>query len=481
MVRVVIVNFNGGTLVERCVASVLDHPPRPGGNDAVMQVVVVDNASTDGSADALERTFAGSVTVARNTTNAGFVAANTAMDNATMTQRFGLPAASVVMLVNPDATVTEGCLTTLVDALDADPRIGAASPCMLFAHRFADVTVDAPSHPVSGDPRDLACRLVGLSVDGLDVARSLHPGGGVHDVEWSGSEPFRWLGAHATIGVPVPLPVHDPPPGGGNHRVCLNLMAPTDVTVHVTAPTAPTAPTATDPPDAGARPDSTRSVGVGPIPADVCVDIPVGGGHERVANAGTVVFTNASGADRGHYQPFGAPYDTPGDLFAWCGGAVALRSGYLNDVGLFDDNLFLYYEDVDLSWRGLRRGWRHVYVPGAVVRHVQGASGGSLSDTFVVHTTRNHLVVALRNASWPVVARAWGVALGHLWASLRYEVVAPLVRARRPQLRMLTLRLRGVVGAVVATPGALGARWRIGRNATVSRATVETGLAALKV
>ena len=56
-------------------------------------------------------------------------------------------------------------------------------------------------------------------------------------------------------------------------------------------------------------------------------------------------------------------------MFAWCGGAVLLRRRYLDDVGLFDERFFLYYEDTDLSWRGRLRGWRYVYVPGAVVRH----------------------------------------------------------------------------------------------------------------
>ena len=39
-------------------------------------------------------------------------------------------------------------------------------------------------------------------------------------------------------------------------------------------------------------------------------------------------------------------------MFAWCGGAVLLRPTYLDEVGLFDERLFLYYEDTDLSWRG---------------------------------------------------------------------------------------------------------------------------------
>jgi GT2 family glycosyltransferase len=43
-------------------------------------------------------------------------------------------------------------------------------------------------------------------------------------------------------------------------------------------------------------------------------------------------------------------------IFGGCGGAVAYRREMLNDIGLFDEDLFMYLEDVDLNWRAQLAG-----------------------------------------------------------------------------------------------------------------------------
>ena len=63
------------------------------------------------------------------------------------------------------------------------------------------------------------------------------------------------------------------------------------------------------------------------------------------------------------------PRSSPGAGAACCCGPTTCE-----DVGLFDERFFLYYEDTDLSWRGRGRGWRYRYVPEARVRHIHAAS-----------------------------------------------------------------------------------------------------------
>ncbi|MDR2431228.1 MAG: glycosyltransferase, partial [Candidatus Margulisbacteria bacterium] len=61
---VIIVNWNVKTLVCRAVAAVLKNPP-----DLSYEIIVIDNASTDGSAEELERLFGGRIKLLRSPRN----------------------------------------------------------------------------------------------------------------------------------------------------------------------------------------------------------------------------------------------------------------------------------------------------------------------------------------------------------------------------------------------------------------------------
>ncbi|MDQ5825514.1 MAG: glycosyltransferase family 2 protein [Chloroflexota bacterium] len=61
-------------------------------------------------------------------------------------------------------------------------------------------------------------------------------------------------------------------------------------------------------------------------------------------------------------------------LFA-SGGAMLVHRRTFLDVGGFDPGFFAYFEDVDLGWRLWVLGYRVVYAPDAVVRHIGGATG----------------------------------------------------------------------------------------------------------
>jgi N-acetylglucosaminyl-diphospho-decaprenol L-rhamnosyltransferase len=89
---IVIVNWNSGLLLERCVQSILDYP------SGVAQIVVVDNGSSDGSADALPQ--APNVRVERTGENLGFArACNLGAAHGT---------ASYILFLNPDAAFLDG-------------------------------------------------------------------------------------------------------------------------------------------------------------------------------------------------------------------------------------------------------------------------------------------------------------------------------------------------------------------------------------
>jgi N-acetylglucosaminyl-diphospho-decaprenol L-rhamnosyltransferase len=108
---VAVVNHNAGRFLARCLGSIASAT-----GDAEAEVVIVDNASTDGS---LERAIADhpDVTVIRNSSNRGFArAAN---------QAIAATSASFVLLLNPDAEIVGGTPAALVKVARERPRAGA--------------------------------------------------------------------------------------------------------------------------------------------------------------------------------------------------------------------------------------------------------------------------------------------------------------------------------------------------------------------
>ena len=63
----------------------------------------------------------------------------------------------------------------------------------------------------------------------------------------------------------------------------------------------------------------------------------------------------------------------------WAQGACLLiRRELLDQIGGFDDEFFLYAEEVDFAYRAMRAGWRAYLVPAAWVRHAEGSSTGQV-------------------------------------------------------------------------------------------------------
>ena len=108
----VVVNYNAGAALVDCVASVLAEEPRP-------DLVVVDNASTDGSIDALRRAHPGE-RVVRSGGNLGYARA----------ANLGIAAtdAPVVAVLNPDTVLAPGVGAAMVARFAAEADLGAAGP-----------------------------------------------------------------------------------------------------------------------------------------------------------------------------------------------------------------------------------------------------------------------------------------------------------------------------------------------------------------
>ena len=84
-----------------------------------------------------------------------------------------------------------------------------------------------------------------------------------------------------------------------------------------------------------------------------------GEGEVLVNSTGNLVDASGNGYDRDWLVPAEQEH-SPSQVFGLCGGACAIRREAWQALGGFREDLFMYYEDTDLSWRLHEHGWRVV-------------------------------------------------------------------------------------------------------------------------
>jgi len=116
-ISIIVVSWNTAELLAACLASI-EHTVRQAGGWAV-QVIVVDNGSTDGTGAMLERGFPWVVTI-RNSANLGFARANN--------QGLARSVGDAVLFLNSDAILQDGAVAILYASLMDHPDAGAVGP-----------------------------------------------------------------------------------------------------------------------------------------------------------------------------------------------------------------------------------------------------------------------------------------------------------------------------------------------------------------
>ncbi len=140
---IIIVNWNVCSLLQRCLASIYAVTPR----DVKLHVVVVDNASADGSAGMVREAFP-QVQLIANKQNIGFTRGNNqallalgftevgdagaGIGDFGSPESLGLSRPRYVLLLNPDTEVVDDALAKMVSFMDSQPDVGVVGPQLLF-------------------------------------------------------------------------------------------------------------------------------------------------------------------------------------------------------------------------------------------------------------------------------------------------------------------------------------------------------------
>ena len=115
---IAIVTHNSISPVEKCLRSLGEHPPAGG-----FEVIVVDNASSDGTPEMIRESFPDARVIA-NKDNRGY--------SKGVNQAFAASSGRYFLVLNPDIVVGDGSIDDLVSFMDSNPEAGIAGSKLVF-------------------------------------------------------------------------------------------------------------------------------------------------------------------------------------------------------------------------------------------------------------------------------------------------------------------------------------------------------------
>lgn len=178
----------------------------------------------------------------------------------------------------------------------------------------------------------------------------------------------------------------------------------------------------------------------------------------RVNSAGIGCTNYGMVYDIGYGCDDGPEYAEPKEVFGPSAGAALYRRAMLDDIGLLDEALVMWYEDVDLAFRARLLGYSCHYVPEAEVLHVGGGTVPHRSPRANYYCARNQMVVWLKNLPADLLVR---LLPGALCLYCKHSLKMLLTRGD-------TVPLRAYAAALLLLPHIVRERRRLLPRRTVS-------------
>lgn len=359
LASIVILNYNGEKVIKMTLDSVFSsHFP-----ENKYEVIVVDNNSTDNSSLVLKECQKKypQLKILMSTKNAGFSGGNN--------QGIQISQGKYVILLNNDVSVDANWMKQLVETAESDDTICAVnSKILLFPHFFTlNIETDLQSLPIQAELVEGA--LTKYAKRKISLFYTSSPNGYALHVPLSPIDSERRVvikGLLHTNHIHLPLDHFSVP----HHPSIVKrqlFVQDNDVHFHIEI-------------------DATRMKK-----------------HEltsKIQNAGIIMYDNGSGRDRGavvryygqDYEVDEGQYDKEEEVYAACGAALLMRSEVIKKIGGLSEDFFMYYEDVDFCERARLQGYKVVYQPKAIIRHMHALSSEEWSPFFIYHAEKGRLV-----------------------------------------------------------------------------------------
>jgi GT2 family glycosyltransferase len=181
-------------------------------------------------------------------------------------------------------------------------------------------------------------------------------------------------------------------------------------------------------------------------------------GGEELDSTGDIYTTWGLPYPRGRGEIDKKQYDDQTWVFAASGGASLYRVDMLKQIGLFDQDFFAYYEDIDISYRAQLHGWKVGYEPKAKVFHQIGATSSKIKGFATYHTLKNLPMLLWKNVPWALMPK-----ILPRFILLHFSITISALS--RGQIASV---FKGVSMSIILWPKKLVQRYKIQRNRKVS-------------
>lgn len=174
-------------------------------------------------------------------------------------------------------------------------------------------------------------------------------------------------------------------------------------------------------------------------------------------------YLRAGGAFKHGHGAYASGFMSSREVFGACGAAFAIRRELFERLGGFDEDFFMVYEDVDLSYRARLAGCRCWYTADAVVRHAGSGTLGVMSTAAVFHGQRNLEWTWLKNTPPALLLRTFP-------AHVAYSIAGVAHYAAKGSLGPA---LKGKLSAFLGLPRLLAKRRAVQRDRRADSSSLE--------
>lgn len=118
---------------------------------------------------------------------------------------------------------------------------------------------------------------------------------------------------------------------------------------------------------------------------------------KTIDSSGDLYTTWGLPGPRNRDEPTSLAPKKAGYIFGATGGGAIYRASMFKHIAMFDQAFFMYYEDVDLSFRAQLAGFKVRYTPNAIAFHKQGASSKKVPGLAVYNTFKNLPMIFIKD------------------------------------------------------------------------------------